>query len=115
MEGIIEGYQNGDPSEKSVQRIGVSAPTLVTEVTLTVNGTGSSPLLAASVVVRAEDGTYPTVATNEDGTYVFTLPRASTATVAVSAEGYTAKSASISAANTATAAYATTFALTAKS
>lgn len=114
MEGIIEGYQNGDPSEKSVQRIGLTAPTLVTEVTLTVNGTGSTPLKAASVVVRAEDGTYPTVANHEDGTYTFTLPRASTATVAISADGYQANSTAISAANTATAAYASTVTLTAE-
>ena len=92
----------------------MTAPTLVTEVTLTVNGTGSTPLKAASVVVRAEDGTYPTVANHEDGTYTFTLPRASTATVAISADGYQANSTTISAANTATAAYASTVTLTAE-
>lgn len=110
MEGIIDGYQNGTPEEKVVQRIGVSAPTLVTEVTLTVTGPTAG---TADVVVRAEDGTYPTVANNEDGTYTFTLPRASTATVAVSAEGYNAASVAITAANTATATYAASQALTA--
>lgn len=110
MEGIIDGYQNATPEEKVVQRIGVSAPTLVTEVTLTVTGPTAG---TADVVVRAEDGTYPTVANNEDGTYSFTLPRASTATVAVSAEGYTSATTAITAANTATATYTATQALTA--
>ena len=113
MEGIIEGYQNGEASEQSVQRIGVTAPSLVTEVTITVQGTSSANLSNADVVVRAEDGTYPTVSNGEDGTYTFTLPRASTATVAISAEGYEANSASITAANTATATYSTTVSLTA--
>lgn len=114
MEGIIEGYQNGEASEQSVQRIGVTAPSLVTEVTVTVQGTSSAKLSNAEVVVRAEDGTYPTVSNVEDGTYTFTLPRASTATVAISAEGYEANTASITAANTATATYATTVSLTAE-
>lgn len=112
MEGIIDGYQNATPEDKVVQRIGVTAPTLVTEVTLTVTGPTAG---TADVVVRAEDGTYPTVANNEDGTYSFTLPRASTATVAISAEGYTAASVAITAANTAMATYAATKALTAVS
>ena len=113
LESIIEGYQNADSSEQTVQRIGVTAPTLVTEVTLTVNSAPSTPLTTADVVVRAEDGTYPTVANNEDGTFTFTLPRASTATVAVSAEGYEASSVSITASNTATATYTTSVQLTA--
>lgn len=114
LESIIEGYQGADGSEQTVQSIGVTAPTLVTEVTLTVQGTASANISNADVVVRAEDGTYPTVSNNENGTYTFTLPRASTATVAISAEGYQAAAVSISAANTATATYATTKALTAE-
>ena len=114
MESVIEGYQNADSSEQTVQRIGVTAPSLVTEVTLTVRGTGSTNLSNAEVVVRAEDGTYPTVANNENGTYTFTLPRASTATVAISAKGYQANSASITASNTATATYTQTISLTAE-
>ena len=78
-----------------------------------MNGTGSTPLSTADVVVRGEDGTYATVSNKENGTYTFTLPRASTATVAISADGYQAASLNITAANTATATYATTQALTA--
>lgn len=113
MESIIESYQDADSSEQTVQRVGVTAPSLVTEVTLTVTGTGSTNVTNADVTVRAEDGTYPTVSNKEDGKYVFTLPRASTATVTIAADGYQAAAVSISAANTATATYATTQALTA--
>ena len=114
MEGLIEAYQNGDEvSDQSVQRIGVSAPTLVTEVTVTVNSAPSTPITAADVIVRAEDGTYPTVANNEDGTFSFTLPRASTATVVATAAGYQAGSVNITAANTATASYSASVTLTA--
>lgn len=112
MEGLIESYQNADPSERVLTRIGVVAPALVTEVTLTVNGGASTPLNNAEVVVRAEDGTYPTVANKGDGTYTFTLPRASTATVAVSADTYNSASVNITAANTATATYSATQTLT---
>lgn len=114
MESIIESYQDADSSEQTVQRVGVTAPSLVTEVTLTVTGTGSANVKNADVTVRAEDGTYPTVSNKEDGKYVFTLPRASTATVTIAADGYQAAAVSISAANTATATYATTQALTAE-
>lgn len=115
IESIIAEYQSGESvDDKTVQRIGVTAPTLVTEVTLTVQGTSSAKLSTANVVVRAEDGTYPTVSNGEDGTYTFTLPRASTATVAISAAGYQATSVSISAANTATATYTQTVSLTAE-
>lgn len=113
MESIIESYQDAESSEQTVQRVGVTAPSLVTEVTLTVTGTGSTNVTNADVTVRAEDGTYPTVSNKEDGKYVFTLPRASTATVTIAADGYQAAAVSISAANTATATYATTQALTA--
>lgn len=114
MESIIESYQDADSSDQTVQRVGVTAPSLVTEVTLTVTGTGSTNVKNADVTVRAEDGTYPTVSNKEDGKYVFTLPRASTATVTIAADGYQAAAVSISAANTATATYATTQALTAE-
>ena len=114
MESIIESYQDADSSEQTVQRVGVTAPSLVTEVTLTVTGTGSANVKNADVTVRAEDGTYPTVSNKEDGKYVFTLPRASTATVTIAADGYQAAAVSISAENTATATYATTKALTAE-
>lgn len=114
IESLIEEYQGStEVNDKAVQRIGVTAPTLVTEVTLTVQGTSSAPLSAADVIVRAEDGTYPTVSNGENGTYTFTLPRASTATVAISAEGYEANAVSITATNTATATYTQTVSLTA--
>lgn len=113
MESIIESYQNaagGDVSEKSVQRIGVSVPQLITEVTLTV-----TDIPDAEVVVRGEGGLYETVGVNGDNTYSFTLPRASTATVTIAKEGYNPAVVQITEAHTATSKYAVTQALTAVS
>ena len=113
MESIIESYQNaagGDVSEKSVQRIGVSVPQLITEVTLTV-----TDIPDAEVVVRGEGGLYETVGVNGDNTYSFTLPRASTATVTIAKEEYNPAVVQITEAHTATSKYAVTQALTAVS
>ena len=110
MEGLIEGYQGvnaEDASETVVQRVGVSAPSLVTDVTLTVTGVPD-----AEVVVRGEDGIYASVSVNKDNTYGFTLPRASTAVVTIAKEGYETAVVNITAANTATATYTVTQALT---
>lgn len=118
MEGIIQGYQRSatasatDVNEKTVQRIGVTAPTLVTEVTLTVSGPTAG---TAEVVVRGEGGVYPTVSNNEDGTYTFTLPRASEATVLVSADGYTTAQSAIAVTDTAKAKHTATVTLSAVS
>lgn len=114
MESIIESYQEADSSEQTVQRVGVTAPSLVTEVTLTVQGTGSAAVSNADVTVRAEDGTYVTVSNGENGTYTFTLPRASTATVTIAAEGYQAASLNVQATDTATATKALSQTLTAE-
>jgi len=76
-------------------------------------GTGSAAVKNADVVVRGEGGVYATVANREDGTYTFTLPTASEATVVVSAEGYTVAQSAITVANTATKSYAATVTLTA--
>lgn len=114
MESIIESYQDADSSEQTVQRVGVTAPSLVTEVTLTVQGTGSAAVSNADVTVRAEDGTYVTVSNGENGTYTFTLPRASTATVTIAAEGYQAASLNVQATDTATATKALSQTLTAE-
>ncbi len=118
MEGIIEGYQNKDEdadnaNQTMVQRIAVSAPQLITEVTLTVTGSSSAKISDAEVVVRDEEGLYSTVSNKENGTYTFTLPRASTATIVVSAEGYATKTQKVTVTDTATATKSISVALTA--
>ena len=108
IEGIIEGYQSAYPANDStVQRIGVTAPSLITTVSLTVTG-----IADADVTVRGEDGVYATVRNNGDNTYSFDLPRASTAVVTAAAEGYTAGVVNITEANTATATYSASVTLT---
>lgn len=114
IESIIADYQSGSVVN-GVTRIGVTAPTLVTEVTLTLKSSASSnpAIKNADVVVRAEDGTYPTVVNKEDGTYVFTLPRASKATITAAATGFTAGTLAVTASDTATASKALSLTLTA--
>ncbi len=118
MEGLIESYQRSatanptDVNEETVQRIGVTPPNLVTEVTLTVNG-GDSTVNNAEVVVKSEGNIYPTVANRENGTYTFTLPRASAATVYVSATGYNVGQTAITPEQTVTPTLAVTATLTA--
>ena len=104
LEAIIAAYQNGS-DVTGVQRIGVVSPALVTAVTLTLKSaaSGNAAITNAEVIVREEDGAYATVGNNGDGTYTFTLPRASTATVAMSADGFTAATFDITATDTATA------------
>jgi hypothetical protein len=110
MEGLIESYQGvgaENANEEIVQRVGVSVPSLVTDVTLTVTG-----IADAEVVVRGDDGIYASVSTNGDNTYGFTLPRASSAVVTIAKDGYDTAVLNITEANTATATYAVTKALT---
>lgn len=110
MEGLIESYQGvgaENANEEIVQRVGVSVPSLITDVTLTVTG-----IPDAEVVVRGDDGIYASVSTNGDNTYGFTLPRASSAVVTIAKDGYDTAVINITEANTATATYAVTKALT---
>lgn len=102
VEKTIQRYQRADaPYEvNSVQRIGVAPSTLITDVTLTVNGT-SATVDNAEIVVRDTDGNYFTVGNNGDGTYSFTLNRATAATVTIAAEGYQATSLQVTTADTA--------------
>ncbi len=108
IEGLIAEYQDAENAPvSSVQRAVITAPAFVTDVTLTVTG-----IADAEVVVRGEGGVYASVVNNKDNTYSFTLPRATTAVVTVAKDGYETAVLNISAANTATASYAVTQALT---
>lgn len=116
IEAFIDAYQGGSVSEMAVQRIGVSTPNLVTDVTITVAPNTLTAADNLEVVVRKADGTYASVSSNVTAsgtanTFTFTLDRASEATVAVSADGYVSQVVAITAANTATATYAATVTL----
>lgn len=113
VEEMIQAYQNGEISEKAIQRIGVSAPDYMSTVTLTLTGTSSAAVKNADVVVRKYDNTYTAVANNGDGTYTFDVERGTSATILISAEGYKNATVSVTETNTAGKTYAVTKALTA--
>lgn len=116
IEELIKMYQSPDliiDVNHTVQRIGVAPTTLITDLTLTVNGTGDAPVTNAEIVVRDMDANYPDVGNNGDGTYSITLSRASTATITIAAEGYQPTAVNVTAADTALATKALTATLTA--
>ena len=112
LEMLIAQYQNSGVAQPS-GRIGITNNP-VTAVTLTVQGTGSAAIKDAIVTVRGENNVYPSIANNNDGTYSFTLPRASTATVTIAADGYQAAQVNVTATDTAAATKAITQTLTAE-
>lgn len=114
MEQLIAQYQQSAADlTYAVQRIGVTPTDLVTTVTVTVLGTSSSPINNANVIVADQFGNYPTVTNNGNGAYTFELGRATTANVAIVAEGYEATSEAITATNTAGASHSVSITLTA--
>lgn len=117
VEAVLSSYADSATvdNDGTNQRIGVGSSTLTTAVTLTVTGTSSAAVADATLVVTDEDGTRYSFGNNGDGTYNFTLPRGSAATVAITAPGYTAASVTIAATDTALATKALTKALTAAS
>lgn len=112
IEMLIAQYQNSGAATPS-GLIGVDN-TPVTKVTLTIQGTGSAAIKDAIVTVRGENNTYPSIANNKDGTYSFTLPRASTATVTIAADGYQAAQINVTTTDTAAATKALSQTLTAE-
>lgn len=117
MEGLIQEYQDKEVSDKMIQRLGAATQNLVTTVTVTVqsSASGNAPITNADVVCKIADGVYASVANNGDGTYTFTMPRASAGVLAITAEGFENAVADITAVNTAGATYAKTVSMTVES
>lgn len=115
VEELIEAYQNGELSEKAIQRIGAAAPSTVCTVTLTLTGTSSAKITGADVAVRKETGGYAAVEEQGDGKYAFIIDRGEKATILVAATGYKNATVAVSATNSAAKTYDVTQALTANS
>lgn len=103
--GVVTNYGK-------VQRVGVYDDAATTTVTLTVTGTDNANVANAALKITS-DGQPVGYANNANGTYTFVLGRGKTASVEVYADGYTAATLDIAAANTGAATYAATQALTA--
>lgn len=96
----------------SAQRVGVYDDKTTTTVTLTVTGTDSAEVSDAALKITS-GGKPVGYINNANGTYTFVLGRKATASVEITANGYTPATINITEANTAGATYAVTQALTA--
>lgn len=109
---VIKSY--GVPADYGdASKIGVYEGNNTTTVTITVTGTDSAAVANAVLSITKGDGSRIGYLNNVNGTYTFVLGRGETASVEVSATGYTTATVTIAAANTAAATYAVTQALTA--
>lgn len=109
---VIKSY--GVPADYGdASKIGVYEGNNTTTVTLTVTGTDSAAVADAALAIKKGNGNLVGYVNNANGTYTFVLGRGETATVEVSATGYTTATVNITAENTAAATYAATQALTA--
>lgn len=96
----------------SAQRVGVYDDKTTTTVTLTVTGTDSAEVSDAALKITS-GGKPVGYINNANGTYTFVLGRKATASVEITANGYTPATINVTEANTAGATYAVTQALTA--
>ena len=79
----------------------------VTTVTATIKGTESgTPAITNALLTITSDGKPVGFTNNADGTYTYILGRGKTATVKVTASGYTTQTVNVTATNTASATYA---------
>lgn len=109
---VIKSY--GVPADYGdASKIGVYEGINTTTVTLTVTGTDSAALSNAVLSVTKNGKDKIGYVNNANGTYTFVLGRGETASVEVTAAGYTSATVEVTAANTAAASYSVTQALTA--
>lgn len=109
----LGGYQTVKNDYGTSQRIAVVPADITTNVTLTVQGTGSASINDATLNVRLADGQVKGYSNNADGTYSFYVDRNGSATVVVSASGYQDGMVTISKDSTTGNAYSATVQLTA--
>lgn len=116
FDAIIKSY-GFDSDYGKTQRVGVYDDGTTTTVTVTVNGptseSGTAPKIDSAALKITSDGKSVGYINNADGTYTFVLGRGKTASVDISAAGYTAATVDITAENTAAATYAVMQSLTA--
>lgn len=92
VEAVLETYNNTGvvDGDGTLQRVGIGTSTLNTDVTLTLTGTSDAAITDATLVIQGAGGAPRySFGNNGDGTYEFTLPRGSAATVTITAPGYT--------------------------
>ncbi len=110
---VIKSYGVGNVDYGNASKIGVYESDTTTTVTLTLTGTDSAAVTNAALTITKGDKKTAEYVNKADGTYTFILGRGDTATVNITAAGYTDATVEIAKANTAAATYAVTQALTA--
>lgn len=113
FEDALGGYQKVANDYGTNRSIAVVPSDITTNVTLTVQGTGSAPITDAQIHVVTGEGLVKGWSNNADGTYTFYVKRGGTATVTINAAGYQESTLNITAENTTGMAYSATQALTA--
>lgn len=109
----IKSYGVANVDYGNASKIGVYESDNMTTVTLTVTGTGSASVSGASLKIADAEGNAVPYVNNANGKYTFMIGRGKTAVVDVVAAGYEDATVTITAANTASATYAVSKALTA--
>ena len=102
LEAVLDTYNdNANVSEGgTMQRVGFTSSTLITDVKLTVTGTASAKISNATLSVVDEDGISYSFGNNGEGVYTFTLPRGVAATVTITAPEYQEATVSITSGQT---------------
>lgn len=104
---VISSYGTASVNYGKTQKIGVYGSDDVTTVTATIKGTESgTPAITNALLTITSDGKPVGFTNNADGTYTYILGRGKTATVKVTASGYTTQTVNVTATNTASATYA---------
>lgn len=117
LEATIQEYQGSVEVNGTYQSVGIAPAGLITDITLTVSGTGSAAVPGAKVIVQTEgdDGIgYASVTDNGDGTYNTVVPRGTSGTIVIIAEGYETETVTYADTDTATGTKALTASLTAE-
>ncbi len=104
---VISSYGTASVNYGKTQKIGVYGSDDVTTVTATIKGTESgTPAITNALLTITSDGKPVGFTNNADGTYTYILGRGKTATVKVTASGYTTQTVNVTSTNTASATYA---------
>jgi len=107
FDSVISSYGTASVNYGTAQKVGVYDDETTTTVTVTIKGTetGTPAVSNANLEIKS-NGKPVGFINNANGTYTYVLGRGQTASVTVSAAGYTSQTVNVTAANTAGKSYA---------
>lgn len=115
VEAVLATYRKraSVDADGTLQRVGFTSSTLTTDVTLKITGAEAAPIDNATLRVVGDGATRYSFGNNGDGSYTFTLPRGSVASVEITAPGYNTTTLTVTVSDTALATKELTQTLTA--